>query len=430
MGRRGWRLRLGLCVALTGCGAAHERTPPSDTEARTQPPAGDPSPPPSDDANPPGPDGGIPPPTDGGTPSSDGGTPASGSALDGTPSLPPAACVPWTRAAPPQEATACEVLDEYAPQQYPYSRQRSVYDADGHLLESRSFLADGTPYRVETHTWANGLETSSRVETPQDGQWTETQWAYDARHRVQQRTDTGSNVSARVYRYNYDSKGNLQWIDHLLDGSPEGASFYQYDASGLLKSIESQPPCDRDLTPCARFTYWPNGQVRSAARNNSLFWELTEHYDDHGRLIDSHWSDFDTLGSSTRAYDAAGHLTRLWEKVGVYNLDREAITTFVYDPSGLLQLQRFAQDSVTHAGPTAPEAPPVFTHQRVTRRIAYLCGTPFIALEEWDSNEDGVPDARRTYERDASGRLVHEEYSGTPGLDEGPVRRELHYDCH
>ncbi|ATB34988.1 hypothetical protein CYFUS_000400 [Cystobacter fuscus] len=38
-------------------------------------------------------------------------------------------------------------------------------------------------------------------------------------------------------------------------------------------------------------------------------------------------------------------------------------------------------------------------------------------------------DARRTHERDAQGRLVHEEYSGTPGLDDGPVRRDFKYDC-
>jgi YD repeat-containing protein len=319
-------------------------------------------------------------------------------------------------------------LDDDTPQ--PYSRQRSLYDADGHLLESRSFLPDGALYRVETYTWANGLEVSSRVETPQDGGWNETHWTYDAQRRGQQRTDTGSNVSSREHRYTYDSNGRLEQIDHLLDGTPQGASFYQYNAAGLLESIESQPPCDRDLTPCARFTYWPNGQLRSAARSNSLFWELTEHHDNHGRLIDSNWSDFDTLGSSTRAYDAAGHLTRLWEKVGVYNHHREAITTFVYDSSGLLQLQRFAQDTVTYAGPTTPDAPPVFTHQRVTRRITYLCGTPLVGLEEWDSDEDGVPDARRTYERDATGRLVHEEYSGTPRLDDGPVRRDFHYDCH
>ncbi|MFL5355133.1 hypothetical protein [Archangium sp.] len=320
-------------------------------------------------------------------------------------------------------------MDDYTPRPYSYARQRSHYDADGHLLESRSFLSDGTPYRVETHTWAKGLEVSSRVEAPQDAWWNETHWTYDSQHRVQQRTDTGSSLSNRVHRYNYDSKGRIEWVEHLADGTPEGASFYQYNAAGLLESIESQPPCDRDLFPCARFIYRPNGQLRSAVRNNSLFWELAENYDSQGRLIDSHWSDFDTLGSSTRAYDAAGHLTRLWEKVGVYNRDREAITTFVYDSSGLLQVQRFAQDSVTHAGPAEPDAPPVFTHQRVTRRVTYLCGTSLVALEEWDSDEDGVPDARRTYERDATGRLVHEEYSGTPGLDDGPTRRDLHYDC-
>lgn len=422
MGRNSWVLRLGLCVALSGCGASHEKAPPSGLEARTPPPPEDPSPPSSDDARPPVPDDG--------TPSTGGGPPASSSALDGAPSLPPAACIPWTRAAPPQEATACEVLDDYAPRQSPYSRQRSRYDADGQLLEASSFLSDGTPYRVETHTWDKGLEVSSRVETPQDAGWRETHWTYDARRRVQLRTDSGSNVSSREYRYNYDAKGHLERIDHLLDGTHEGASFYQYNAAGLLASIESQPPCDRDLTPCARFTYWPTGQLRSATRNNSLFWEQTEHYDDQGRLLDSHWSDFDTLGSSTRAYDAAGHLTRLWEKVGIYNRNRESITTFVYDSSGLLQLQRFAQDSVTYAGPAAPDAPPVSTHQRVTRRITYFCGTSLVALEEWDSNEDGVPDARRTYERDATGRRVHEEYSGTPGLDDGPTHRDLHYDCH
>jgi YD repeat-containing protein len=450
MGRLGWVLGLGLCVALMGCEASHEKTPPSDSEARTQPPPGEASPPAPDDERPSVPDGGTPstdggspstdggtpptdggtPPTDGGTPSPDGGTPGSGSALEGVPSLAPAACIPWTQTAPPQEATACDIWDEYSPRQHAYSRLRSLYDANGHLLESRAFLSDGTPYLVETHTWANGLEVSSRVEAPQEGWWNETHWTYDAQRRVQQHTDTSSSDSPREHRYNYDSNGRLERMDHLVDGTQEGASFYLYNAMGLLQSIESEPHCDRYLSLCERFTYWPNGQLRSATRNNSLFWELTEHHDAHGRLIDSNWSDFDTLGSSTRAYDAAGHLTRLWEKVGVYNRDREALTTFVYDSSGLLQLQRFAQDSVTHAGPTNPEAPDVFTHQRVTRRVTYLCGTPFIALEEWDSNEDGVPDARRIYERDATGRLVHEEYSGTPDLDDGPVRRDLHYDCH
>lgn len=45
------------------------------------------------------------------------------------------------------------------------------------------------------------------------------------------------------------------------------------------------------------------------------------------------------------------------------------------------------------------------------------------------ANEDGVVDARRTHERDATGRLVRERYSGTPRLDKEPVRRDFIYEC-
>jgi hypothetical protein len=106
----------------------------------------------------------------------------------------------------------------------------------------------------------------------------------------------------------------------------------------------------------------------------------------------------------------------------------DALTTTFYDPAGLRE--RFAEDQTALDPCTRGVCgPDIRTHRRVTRRTTFLCGTSIIALDEWDSNEDGVVDAQRTHERDATGRLVHERYSGTPGLDEGPVRRDFLYDC-
>lgn len=312
--------------------------------------------------------------------------------------------------------------------------RRARYDADGHLLEQRSFRADGTLSRVETHTWATGHETLSRLENLEDASWRQTEWTYDAQGQLQQRKDTDSaHTETTVYQYHDDGSGRLASIIRFTDGLQDNTTIYQYTPAGVLESIDSTPHCDTSIALCERYVYRPNGgKLRLVTRNNSSYWNQQDTYDALGRLIHSTWADYDVIGESTRAYDATGRLTRSWEKSGRGYNDKEAVTTSVYDAQGLLQLERFAEDAVAHPAPGSadPSAPDVLTHTRVTRRLSYLCGTSTLALEEWDSDEDGIPDARRTYERDDAGRLVHEEYSGVPGLDDGPLRRDYSYDCH
>lgn len=437
MGRGAWVLRLGLCIALVGCGSASKPPPPPQEEPGTAPPPGDGtsapdgSPPPTHGGTLPS-DGGT-PPTDGGTVPTDAGTPPpAASALEGTPTLAPAACVPVKDAAPPQQATACEVVAEY--RNRPYSLRRGRYDAEGHLLEQRSFRPDGTLDSVETHTWASGHETLRRLESPRDASWSQTEWTYDAQGQLQERKDTASSTTdTTVYQYHYDASGRLASLLRFTDGLQDNTTIYQYTPAGAPESIDSTPHCDQSIALCERYVYRPNGgKLRLVARNDSSYWHQQDTYDSLGRLTHSSWNDFDEVGENTRDHDSAGRVTRLWEKRGVHSTYSESVTTSVYDTQGLLQLERFAEDAVVHPvqGKSAPNAQDVFTHARVTRRLSYLCGTSTVALEEWDSNEDGVPDARRTYERDAAGRLVHEEYSGVPDLDDGPVRSDFSYDCH
>lgn len=421
MGRGAWVLGLGLCIVLAGCGSSNPQPHvPPEQDAQTPPPEVE---------TPPVTDGGTPPPASE-DPPTDAGTPPPPSALEGAPTLAPAACMPWTGAAPPQRATACEVVAEYEDPSKAFTLQRSRYDSDGHLLEQHSFRADGTLYSVETHTWTDGRETFQRLENRASASWQQTEWAYDSKGRVRERADSDSARSERlVYQYHYGSSDQLESILRLVDGAQDNTTLYEYNPAGQLTSIDSTPSCSRHISLCEQYAYRANGKLRSVSRSGSRFWKQRDNYDMSGRITDSSWSSVDELGDSTRAYDRAGRLTRLWVKQWVGNRGSEAITTSTYDANGLLQLERFAEDAVLRAPPNDPTAPEVFTHTRVTRRITYICGTQLPWLEEWDGNEDGVPDARRTYERDASGRLVREEYSGTPGLDDGPVRRAFRYDC-
>ncbi|HZI05423.1 MAG TPA: type IV secretion protein Rhs, partial [Archangium sp.] len=92
-------------------------------------------PPPEESAAPDGgttPDAGT-PPSGGGPGGSDGGTAPPRSGLEGKPTLAPAACVPWTEAAPPVRASACEVFSEYDDPSSELASQRARYDADSRL---------------------------------------------------------------------------------------------------------------------------------------------------------------------------------------------------------------------------------------------------------------------------------------------------------
>jgi hypothetical protein len=344
--------------------------------------------------------------------------------LEGAPTLSPVACVPWTGRVPPQRATACEGTSVFADGH----REVGRYDKDSRLLELHVYAADGTATRHERHTWENGRETFRRVEQPRDGLWSQSVWLYDAQGHLRERTDTSSWEDATVYRYLRDANGRLERIDRLPEGERNTPIVYQYDARGRLERIDSRPNCDMNLARCETFTYWPNGQPREDHWDNDDVSSITHQYDARGQLVDEREGGFESLRHTVRSFDSGGRVFRLWESKGVYVYEHELLDTFFYDASGLLLLERFGKDYTQPSGNSIDD-PLVTRFVRTTRRLTYLCGTRIVWLDEWDGDEDGVVDARRTHERDAQGRLVHEQYTGTPGLDSGPVRRDFKYTC-
>ncbi|WP_245768392.1 hypothetical protein [Stigmatella aurantiaca] len=355
-----------------------------------------------------------------------GDVPPVSAGLDGKPTLSPVACVPWTGSVPPRRATACEGTSVFADGH----REVGRYDADSRLLELRTYQPDGSLKKLERHTFENGRETLSRIEEPPLASWEQSAWEYDAKGRIQKRTDTFSfpPEDSVVYEYVRDANGRLERIDRRPASDRHTPIFYQYNAAGQLVAIDSHPNCDMEVARCETFTYWPNGKVREDAWDNDYDASFTHQYDDRGNLVDEQEYGFESNRHTVSSYDSAGRLFRIWEKKGVYVYDHEFINTFYYDASGLLLLERLGKDFTQPSG-SNPSDPRVTTQVRTTRRLTYLCGTKIVWLDEWDSNGDGVVDARRTHERDAQGRLKHEEYSGTPGMDEGPVRRDFKYEC-
>ncbi|WP_395849060.1 hypothetical protein [Cystobacter fuscus] len=322
-------------------------------------------------------------------------------------------------------ASACAVLSEYGDSSSAFTRQHGRYDADSRLLEMRSFKKDGTLFSVETHRWVQGHEVLRRIEHAD--YWTQREWSYDAQGRLLRIEKSSADDPTVLYRYAYDAAGRLDHIERSGDSRP-GTTFYRYDEAGRVLSIDGEDSCEREFAVCGTYTYRSNGQPREIKRWDSHYWGMDEDYDESGRLSSREWSGYDVMGNDSYTYDAAGRLSRYWLKEGLYTFGREAIRTSLYDAQGLLQLQRYAEDNVRHDPSWDPEQD-VHGYIRTTRRVSYFCGTDIVALDEWDSDEDGVVDARRTHERDVMGRLVRELYSGTPRLDEGPVRRDFIYEC-
>ncbi|ADO68631.1 uncharacterized protein STAUR_0827 [Stigmatella aurantiaca DW4/3-1] len=425
-------------MALVGCGSASKEpgspggTPPMDE--RLPPPAGGAGPadggiPASGGDAPSGEEGAV--PSDGGIPTSPPRPPSTPSELNGGPSLAAAACVPWTQPVPPQEATACEVLSEFDVSQRPYPREVARYDAEGRLLERRTFLEDGSPFSREMHSWVRGHETSRLIEQyVQDPTSSLTEWTYDALGRIQQRTERTSGQPGTVSQYQYSERGRLERIDRTSDaGGALSPVLYRYNAGGQLESIQTGGTCGQQASAeCEEFTYWSNGKLRNAYRQHGASRFESEDYDAQGRLARTLWEQPGLMGESERSYDSTGRLVRKWEKVTSESTPHESVITYGYDGNDLLQVERFAKDFMV-SPEHASEGTPAMARQRITRRLTYLCGTPIVWLEEWDANEDGVVDAQRTHERDAQGRLIHEEYSGVPGLDGGPLRQDFRYTC-
>ncbi|MDC0708713.1 hypothetical protein POL68_09555 [Stigmatella sp. ncwal1] len=440
---QGW-VGWGLCAVLAGCGAQREEPPAPETPEQQQPPEEVPSVPsePVTGDTPTGQPPPAPPETPPAAPSippaqpavpraeplpSPGNVPPVSAGLEGAPTLSPVACVPWTGRVPPRRATACEGVSVYKDGRRAVGR----YDADSRLLEWRTYKPDGTPDSVEHHSWVNGRETFRRIEENlPEGTWTQIEWVYDAAGKPQERTETSSSApnDITVYRYVRNTKGRLERIDRLPASEEHTPVFYRYNPAGQLVAIDSSPHCDMNVARCETFTYWPNGKLREDAWDNDDIQRITHRYDERGYLVDELEYAFESNRHTVHSYGPGGREFRLWEQKAVNVYEHELIRTFYHDASGLLLLERLGKD-VTQPSGNDPSAPPVTTRMRTTRRLTYLCGTQIVWLDEWDGNGDGVVDARRTHERDAQGRLVHEAYSGTPGLDEGPVRRDFKYEC-
>ncbi|WP_157774914.1 hypothetical protein [Melittangium boletus] len=347
--------------------------------------------------------------------------------LEGEPSLPPRACIPWISTVPPLEATACGVTSVFAHG----TSQRARYDADNRLLELRTYDAVGALASVETHTWWEDLELRGRVDYA-DGRFEQTEWTYDAWRRLLSRVTTGSSrSSAKSLEFTYDAQGRVDEVFGAYN-TFELWSQYAYDAQGRLVSINTEGVmCGGGETRCATLSYWPDGQLKRHAWIEGRYNSYVDEYSALGQLIHSTWEFTDSRGESTRAYDAAGRQIRLREDLFAPVSQRafHSLTTRVHDPGGWRE--RFARDALCYEPVEGSGCDPDVdeTHQRLTRRTTLICGTQLVALDEWDSNEDGVVDAHRTHERDSTGRLVREVYSGTAGLDAGPVRRDFQYDC-
>ncbi|WP_157775646.1 hypothetical protein [Melittangium boletus] len=347
------------------------------------------------------------------------------SGLEGEPSLPPRACIPWTRPTPPVRATACASFSVFADG----SSVRARYDADSRPLEVREFSSDGTLHTVETRVWSEGLERLYRREELAFGLSTQSEWTYDGR-RLLRRVDSFSHDPPKTYDYVYDAQGRITRVVRQWSGESV-TSLYTYDVQGRLVRIADEQSdwlCGSGDSRCASLSYWPNGVLKRHEWETGKM-NFEEEFDAAGRLVGSLAQDPDHLRRRQLGYDEAGRLRREWRLHSWYVWDATSVTRTVYDPAG--RRERFAEELADYGecGARLPDCEPERSSVHVTRRTTFFCGTEIVALDEWDGDEDGVVDATRTHERDDAGRLVHEVYSGTPGLDDGPVLRDFTYEC-
>ncbi|MET0401001.1 MAG: hypothetical protein ABW123_01305 [Cystobacter sp.] len=298
--------------------------------------------------------------------------------------------------------------------------QRARYDTEGRLLELRSQDATGALLSVETRTWQDGRELRRQTDQS-NGRSKHMEWYYKDGRLVLLTSRTNDYVL--MSGYSYDEQGRLVNID---TGKVTG---YSYDEMGNLIEIFTEQKCLDDENRCGSFSYWPDGTLRQHSWSGYM-WDKSDEYNELGQLILSRQEDSSSTRQTSRTYDAEGRLSLL--KMSYYNMSyhHESRTTTVHDPGGWRE--RFADDGSRRGDCDSNICEPDydFTYQRRTRRTTFFCGTQIVALDEWDGNEDGSVDAHRTYERDSTGRLVREAYSGTPGLDAGPTRRDFDYDCH
>src|SRR6218665_870091 len=319
-GRSAWMLA--VCLVVSACGSTSPSpAEPSESGERTGPgPGDDPATPPAT-STPPG--AGVPPTG----PGDEGGTV---SGLEGEPSLPPRACIPWTRPTPPVRATACASFSVFADG----SSVRARYDADSNPLEVREFTSDGALRAVETRVWSGGLERLFRREEHSGLWFTQSEWTYDGR-RLMARVDSNSYMDLTMYDYVYDAQGRIERVVRQWSGESV-TSLYTYDAQGRLVRIADEQSdwlCGSGDSRCATLSYWPHGVLKRHEWETGKM-NFMEEFDAAGRLIRSLAQDPDHLRRRQLGYDEAGRLSREWRLHSWYVWDATSVTRTVYDPAG------------------------------------------------------------------------------------------------
>lgn len=398
------------------------------------------------------------------------------------PTLPPAACIPFegTQLA---EERACQVSGYDAQGSLAYTRR---LDAQGNVLEERSFAPDGTLNWLITSRWKDGhevfrrwentagawTETTTRFkgdhpvfrrETQSNGSWTQTVQHWDAEGReIFRRTSTSAGLwSEMTQRWHgqqerfwrtADSSGywaERQWTlrptgqpERKVERgsqSPEVVSLYFYSADGRLERIEDSRGGITVYTYDAqgrvslvdinsgdtlwRYAYHPNGQLSRESREADS-WNMAWEYDPEGRTTYYAWCQHVGCTSTRSTYNPEGLLVHEQSSSDWSNRFTTSLRTFQYDDEGRLTVRWHLTQSEDSHTPI-----PVSTRSALTDRMTYLCGSDRLMLEEQDLDEDGVVDGQHRYERDAQGRRVREQFSGSLQQPGQAVRIEYQYEC-
>ena len=317
---------------------------------------------------------------------------------------------------PGRHASACS-RTEYRQDGSPLSRAR--FGADGLLREKTFFLEDGTPgartvQQVESGRliWRESFE-ATRLRSRDT-------WAYGPSGELLQyevRDAQGELTSHHLFFY--DAQRRLEREE--MQGAQ---TLYTYSEQGLVRVAFRPTWDDAYLYSLRTLTYHPNGKVaRDEYRSEKS--ERWSEFDTEGREVRSLvWNAQAMVPSSSRVeqhYDARGLLARRLTSFERGSLHTRSEETFEYDAAGRQTLVRMTGYT------TYFESEPMNRVQE-THRSEYDARGDLV-LETRDTNEDGVPDWRRTLTRDASGNLLEERFEG-PTRPTELGRIVYTYECH
>jgi hypothetical protein len=326
------------------------------------------------------------------------------------------ACVPAGEdpGLPPPVVQACAINEFYVGGQLALAQR---FDAEGHLLEKRHLYVDGSFGFSTTHRWQAGLEVY-RLEVQRSGPKTETEWHYTAQGRLERWLRRHPGVPGeQTQLYVYGSEERLERVDLFHDSTFIGSTSHTYDAEGRLTLVVGDNLRESRL-------YHPNGHLRR--RESSRFmWDEFEDYDAEGRRTSFMWCNHSGCHDTDSTYGPGGQLVRTDSASTTGTYSARSVSTWRYDAQGRVSVLWRASNVRSFLASGAERD----GRTRETLRYTYACGSGLLLLEERDSDEDGVPDGWHTYERDASGRLLRERYSGSFLGPWATEIREYQYDC-